>query len=107
MDKLTVHRIKGLKNFIQDAVEAAVNTTARTHRAIAQKPYTSLKEIAPIAEAASALEQAQESLTSGFYHGIIAVTRINSAIAEQLIDDLERQGDEQAEQPKSGGRRGR
>lgn len=107
MDKVTVHQIKGLKNFIQDAVEAAVNTTARTHQAISQRPYTALKTITPIAEAVSALEQVQESLTSGFYHGIIAVTRINSAIAERLIDGLERQGDAQAEKPKSGGRRGR
>jgi hypothetical protein len=107
MDKVTLHQIKGLKNFIQDAVEAAVNTTATTHQAIAEKPYAELKKIAPLAEAVSALEQAQESLTSGFYHGIIAATRINSAIAEQLIDYLERQGDAQAEQPKSAGRRGR
>jgi hypothetical protein len=55
----------------------------------------------------SALAQVQESLASGFHHGIIAVMRINSAIAEQLIDYLERQGDALAEQPKSGGRRGR
>lgn len=102
MDKVTVHQIKGLKNFIQDAVEAAVNTTARTHQAIAQKPFTALKKITPIAAAVSALEQVQESVTSGFYHGIIAVTRINSAIAEQLIDYLGRQGDAQAEQLKSG-----
>ncbi len=107
MDKATVHQIKGLKNFIQDAVEAAVNATARTHHAIAQKPYAALKTITPFADAVSALEQAQESLTSGFYHGIIAVTRINSAIAGQLIDDLERQDSAQVKRPKSGGRRGR
>jgi hypothetical protein len=107
MDRATVNRIKGLKNFIQDAVEAAVNTIARTHQAIAQKPYTALKTIAPIADVVSALEQAQESLTSGFYHGMIAVTRINSAIAGQMIGCLETQSSEQAGQPKSGGRRKR
>jgi hypothetical protein len=107
MDKATAHQIKGLKNFIQDAVEAAVNTTARAHHEIAQKPFTVLKTITPIAEAVSALEQAQQSLTSGFYHGIIALTRINSAIAEQMIGYLESQGNEQSGQPKSGGRRRR
>jgi len=107
MDKVTLHQIKGLKNFIQDAVEAAINTTVTTHQAMAQKPYTELKKIAPIAEAVSAIEQAQENLTSGFYHGIIAATRINSAIAEQLIDHLESQGDARAEQPKSARKRGR
>ena len=107
MDKVTLHQIKGLKNFIQDAVEAAVNTTATTHQAMAQKPYAELKKIAPLAEAVSALEQAQESLTSGFYHGIIAATRINSAIAEQLIGCLEKQGDTLAKPPKSRGRGGR
>lgn len=104
MDKVTLHQIKGLKNFIQDAVEAAVNTTATTHQAIAQKSYTELKKIAPLAEAVSALEQVQESLTSGFYHGIIAATRINSAIAEQLIGYLEKQGDTLAKPPKPRGR---
>ena len=98
MGRATANQIEGLKNFIQDAVEAADNTAARTHQAIA--------------DVVSALEQAQESLNSGFQHGIIAVTRINSAIAGQLIDLLERQGNSQAwqstrEHPKPGTRRGR
>jgi hypothetical protein len=53
-----------------------------------------------------ALEQVQERHASG-YHGCIAVARIDSAIAEPLIDDLERQGDANAKQPKSGGGCGR
>ena len=107
MDKVTVNQIKGLKNFIQDAVEAAVNTAATAHQALARRPYAEMKKITPIADVASALGQMQECLASGFYHGIIAATRMNSAIAEQMISSIERQGDAQAEQPKSGGRRRR
>ncbi len=49
MDGATLSQIKGLKNFIQDAVEAADSTTARTQQAITQESYTALKTIAPIA----------------------------------------------------------
>ena len=89
MGKIPIHQIRGLKNFIQDAVEGGVNATAETHHAIARKPYEVLKKIPPLAAPVGVIEQVQVGITKGVYQSILAVVRLNAAIANQAIDLLE------------------
>ena len=91
MGKIPIHQIRGLKNFIQDAVEGGVNATAQTHHAIARKPYEVLKKISPLAAPAGVIEQVQAGITNAVYQSILTIVRLNAAIANQAIDLLESQ----------------
>lgn len=88
---LSIQQLRGLKDLIQETVEAGVNAIEETHQAIARKPFAILEKIPIIALPARAVEQVQRTVTGGVYQSIRVVNRIAGAVATRILDRLEGQ----------------
>ncbi len=93
MTKLSIQQIRGIKDLIQDTVDAGVKETARVHQAIARQPYALLEKLNLITVPVRAVERAQEAITAGIYQSIRAVNQIAGGLATQVIDRLEARRD--------------
>lgn len=90
MSKLPVQQIRGVKDLIQDAVDAGVDATEQVHQSIARKPFALLAKITPIAGPVLVIEQVQHGITTGIYQAIRTVNKLSGALATQVIDRLDR-----------------
>jgi hypothetical protein len=89
MSRLSIQQIRGLKDLIQEAIEAGVNATEEVHQTIARQPYALLQHIAVIAVPVQAIEHVQTTVTSGVYHTILSVNRIAGMLTTQVLDGLD------------------
>jgi hypothetical protein len=88
MEEATLHQLRGLKDLIEDAVEAGVTQTERMHVAIARYPYAVLKRVTPIAAPVRGVEFVQATITGSVYWTIRLATRITAVTATRALDQL-------------------
>lgn len=93
MCRLSIQQIRGLKDLLQDGVEAGVNAVEETHQAIARQPFAVLEKIGFIAAPVQAIEHVERTLTGGVYGAIRTVNRLAGALATQVLDRLEERGE--------------
>lgn len=89
MSRLSIQQIRGLKDLIQETIEAGINATEEVQQIIARQPYALLKQVAVIAKPVQAIEHVQEAVTGGVYHTIRSGNRIAGMLATQVLDGLE------------------
>jgi hypothetical protein len=89
MSRFSIQHARGLKDLIQETVEAGVNATEQVHQSIAKQPYAVLKRIPLIAPPARLIERLQHTVTSGVYQTIRVVTQASGILATQALDHLE------------------
>jgi hypothetical protein len=88
LDDATLHQLRGLKDLVQDAVEAGVTQTERMHVAIARYPYAVLARLAPIAAPVRGVEFVQTMITGSVYWTIRLATRVTAVTATRVLDHL-------------------
>ena len=90
---LPTKQLRGIKDLIQDAVDAGVDTTELVHLAIARKPYAMLEKIEAIAGPVHVVERVQNTITVGVYQSIRAINKLSATIATGILDHIERSAD--------------
>ena len=78
-------QIRGIKQLLDDAFSAALDTTEKLHQNIATKPYRLLEKVDPIAAPARAVEQVQSGITHGVYAAIRGVHQVSSGLLDKVI----------------------
>lgn len=86
MAHLSLKQAVGLKNLIQDAVEAGVDATEDVHLNIMRQPYALLQRIPVIAKPAWAVEQVQQTITQGVYQSIRLVNRAAGTLSSKALE---------------------
>lgn len=89
MDPQTLRQIRGAKDLLQDAVEAAAIAIADAHKTMTRKPYTLLARVTPITAPVRAIEQAHLQMTDGVYFAIRLGNRLAGLLAGFALDRLE------------------
>jgi len=89
MSRFSIQQAKGLKDLVQETVEAGTNATEQVHQSIAKQPYAVLKRIPLIAPPARIIEQCQHAVTSGIYQSIRVINRVSGTLATKALDRLE------------------
>ena len=88
MEETTLRQLRGLKDLIEDAVEAGVTRTERMHVAIARYPYAVLTRLTPIAAPVRGVEFVQTTITGSVYWTIRLATRVTAVTATRVLDHL-------------------
>ncbi|MEE4377970.1 MAG: hypothetical protein V2J55_10750 [Candidatus Competibacteraceae bacterium] len=89
MARFSIQQVRGLKDLIQETVEAGTNAAEQVHQSIAKQPYAVLKRIPLIAPPARIIERCQHALTSGIYQSIRVVNQVSGSLATKALDHLE------------------
>ncbi|HSY29018.1 MAG TPA: hypothetical protein VK832_16030 [Burkholderiaceae bacterium] len=93
MTNLPTKQLRGIKDLIQDAVDAGVDATEQMHLVIARKPYAALEKIEALAGPVHVVERVQNTITVGVYQSIRAINKLSATIATGIIDHIERSAD--------------
>ncbi|MEZ5583013.1 MAG: hypothetical protein R3F37_09830 [Candidatus Competibacteraceae bacterium] len=94
MSRFSIQQARGLKDLVQETVEAGTNAAEQVHQSIAKQPYAVLKRIPLIAPSARIIERCQHALTSGIYQSIRVVNQVSGSLATKALDQLEEQSEE-------------
>jgi hypothetical protein len=89
MARLPTKQLRGIKDLIQDAVDAGVDATEKLHLIIMRKPYAALEKIDAIAAPVHLVERVQNTITIGTYQSIRTINKLSATIASRVIDHLE------------------
>lgn len=89
MEPRTLRQLRGAKDLLEDAVEAAAVAIGDTQKAMTRKPYALLARITPIAAPVRAIEQAHLQMTDGVYFAIRLGNRLAGVMAGLALDRLE------------------
>jgi hypothetical protein len=102
MSRLSLQQARGLKDLIQETVEAGASAIEKVHQDIACQPFAVLKKINVIAVPVQAIETVHQTITGGVYTSVRTVNRIAGVLATQVLNRLEEHGDT-AEGSQAGG----
>src|SRR5207247_5444540 len=88
MEQLPMRQILGMKDLIQDTIEATVIAIAKAHQDIAHLPYAVLEQIDPIAAPVRTIEHVQQTITDEVYYAIRVVNQIVGTAAAHVLEQL-------------------
>ena len=91
MEKLSLRQIRGAKDLVEDAVDAAAVAIGDVQRRMTQAPYALLAGVAPIARPVRAIEQAHLRIADSVYFSIRLGNRLAGNVAGLVLDRLEAQ----------------
>lgn len=84
-----MQRLRGIKDLVQETVDAVATTAEETQVTITRMPYAVLEQIGPIALPVRLIKQCHLGLTSGIYQSVRGINRLVGAGATLLIDQVE------------------
>jgi hypothetical protein len=89
MSRLPIQQLRGLKDLLQETVDAATSAIEETHQAIARQPFALLERVDAIAAPVRAIEHLERTVTGSVYPTIRTVNRLSGILATQVLDCLE------------------
>jgi hypothetical protein len=81
-------RVLGLRALIEDVVEHGSRAVERVHRTTAERTFTVLELIPPIAEPARLVREVHGAVLTGVYASIRGVNRAVGAVLAVAIEEL-------------------
>lgn len=86
MSDTRTRRLLGLQRLVEDAVEHGATAVERVHRQTADRTFTVLEAIPPLAEPARLVHGVYGLVLSGSYGGVRAVNRAVGAVLHAVIE---------------------
>jgi hypothetical protein len=91
MELDTVRQIRGAKELVEEAIDAATLRMGEAQRVVTSKPYAVLAAVPPIAGSVRAIEEAHLHIVDGAYFAIRLGNRLAGLMAGYALDRLEEQ----------------
>ena len=91
MEKLSLRQIRGAKDLVEDAVDAAAVAIGDVQRRITQTPYALLAALPPLARPVRAIERVHLRIADSVYFSIRLGNRLAGTVAGLALDHLEAQ----------------
>jgi hypothetical protein len=88
MDEVSLRRIRGTKDLVEDAVDAAALAIADVQRRITQVPYALLAALPPLAGPVRAIERTHLRIADSVYFSIRLGNRLAGTMADLALDRL-------------------
>lgn len=89
MDERSWKRLRGLKRLVHDGVEHGANFVEKHHRHAADKPFTILESIQPIAAPTKLVRAVHDGVLTLTYGSIRVVNKATEAVDDWVVDRLE------------------
>ncbi len=89
MELETVRQIRGAKELVEEAVDAAASRIGEVQRVMTRKPYAVLAMLSPVAVPMRAIEEAHLHVVDGVYFAIRLGNRLGGLMAGYALDRLE------------------
>jgi hypothetical protein len=89
MEPETVRQIRGAKELVEEAIDAATLRIGEAQRVMTRKPYAVLALVPPIAVPVRAIEDAHLHMVDGVYFAIRLGNRMAGLMAGYALDRLE------------------
>ena len=89
MELETVRQIRGAKELVEEAVDAATLRICEVQRVMTRKPYAVLALVPPIAVPVRVIEEAHLHIVDGVYFAIRLGNRLAGLMAGYALDRLE------------------
>ena len=89
MEPDTLRQIRGAKDLLEDAIEAAAVTIGDVQKKMTRHPYRLLARIEPIAAPVRAIEEAHLRIADGVYFSIRLGNRLVGIVAGFALDRFE------------------
>ena len=89
MEPETVRQIRGAKELVEEAIDAATLRIGEAQRVMTSKPYAVLALVPPIAVPVRAIEEAHLHIVDGVYFAIRLGNRLAGLMAGYALDRLE------------------
>lgn len=82
----TLHRLRGLRALVEEAVEHGSTAVEEVHKATAARPFVVLEAIPPIAKPARVVHTVHDAWLSGIYGTIRVCNKVLGKTLEVAID---------------------
>ena len=89
MEIETVRQIRGAKQLVEEAIDAATLRIGEAQRVMTSKPYAVLAAVPPIAGPVRAIEEAHLHIVDGVYFAIRLGNRLAGLMAGYALDRVE------------------
>jgi hypothetical protein len=89
MELETVRQIRGAKELVEEAVDAAASRIGEVQRVMTRKPYAVLAMVTPITVPLHAIEEAHLHIVDSVYFTIRLGNRLAGLMAGYALDRLE------------------
>ena len=89
MNEVSVRQLRGAKDLVEDAVDAAALAIGDVQRKMTQAPYALLAAGAPIARPVRAIERVHLRITDSVYFSLRLANRLAGTMAGLALDQLE------------------
>lgn len=84
-----IKRLRGLKSLLQDAVEQGASAVERVHLKTADRPFEVLRSVPPIEKPVEAVRAIHDTIVSGVYGSVRAVTRVVGKTLDVALDAMD------------------
>lgn len=89
MQPETLRHLRGAKDLLEEAIEAAAVSIGGAQMQMTRQPYRLLAQIQPIAAPVRAIEEAHLRITDGVYYSIRLGNRLFGMVAGYALDRIE------------------